>query len=164
MTLNNNLRAVLKSKNTRTVRDNKVVRVKLDIPWVEVQGNDIELDNVMEWLDVNVGSEIDFGVGPFIDEGQEEIGDFSNSNVEEVEGDHSLPPHWPMPVLPLGQFDRVSFDDTEWGVIGRDDHSYRVVEKSESQYGTPVENEVSLTVAQLSDMVVDADKIVIEKE
>ena len=164
MTLNNNLRAVLKSKNTRTVRDNKVVRVKLDVPWVEVQGNDIELDNVMEWLDVNVGSEIDFGVGPFIDEGQEEIGNFSDPDTKEVQGDFSLPPHWPMPALPLERFDRVSFDGREFGVIGRDDHSYRVVEKSESQYGTPVENEVSLTVTQLSEMVMDADKIVIEKE
>lgn len=48
----------LKSKNTRTVRKKKVVRLKIDIPYQEMSNREIGTEDAMEWLDFRVGKQI----------------------------------------------------------------------------------------------------------
>lgn len=64
------MKTELKKKSTRTVHGQKVVRLRLDIPYDEVEEAEADDQDMLEWLDANVDSEVSFSIGPFEDEDQ----------------------------------------------------------------------------------------------
>lgn len=64
------MRAKLKRKTTRTVHGNKVVRLRIDVPFAALDEEGGDNQDVNKWLDNNVDSEVDFAIGPFMDEDQ----------------------------------------------------------------------------------------------
>lgn len=67
------MRAELKRKSTRTVHGNKVVRLRIDIPYHDIADGEGEIDDILEWLDIHVDREVSFSIGPFEDENQTDL-------------------------------------------------------------------------------------------
>lgn len=61
------MEAELKRKTTRTVHGEKVVRLRLDVPYQEVKEAERAEQDMLEWLDTNVDSSIMLQLGPFED-------------------------------------------------------------------------------------------------
>lgn len=66
--------ANLISKNTRTRYDEKVVRLTFDIPYQEARTRVIEGEDLMEFLDIRVGSQVGLRIVPLDEERQERLG------------------------------------------------------------------------------------------
>lgn len=73
------MKTELKKKTVRTVHGEKVVRLRLDIPYSEVEEAEESGQDMLRWLDANVDSEISASIGPFEDDEQ--------SQLQEVEED-----------------------------------------------------------------------------
>jgi len=63
--------AKLKKVATRTLRNKKVTRLRIDIPHNKVQKMDIDEETAIKWLSQNVNSEISVKVGPLEDDEQD---------------------------------------------------------------------------------------------
>lgn len=63
----------LVSKTVRTVYQKKVVRLTIDVPFDRVQSDDIDEEDLLEWLDNNVDSEIGFEVTALEEQDQDVI-------------------------------------------------------------------------------------------
>jgi hypothetical protein len=59
------------SKTVRTVYEKKVVRLTIDFPYKEMESGLVDEDEMMEWLDNKVGSEISMEVQALADDDQE---------------------------------------------------------------------------------------------
>lgn len=64
------MKGELKRKSTRTVHGEKVVRLRIDIPYSQVEEVEGENQDFLKWLDANVDDQINFEVGPFEDDDQ----------------------------------------------------------------------------------------------
>ena len=64
------MKGELSKKSTRTVYDEKVVRLQVDIPFEAIEEAEEDGQSLMEWLDLHVDREINFNLGPFEDDGQ----------------------------------------------------------------------------------------------
>lgn len=80
------MKGELKRKTTRTVHGNKVVRLRLDIPYSAIEDEQNEGQDILEWLDVRVDSPVDFELSTFVDEDQQAIEE-AVQEMEEEEGD-----------------------------------------------------------------------------
>lgn len=69
------MRGTLKRKTVRTVHGRKVIRLRIDVPYDEVNEEGSEGQDVHEWLDKKVNEKIGFDILPFDDEDQVEIED-----------------------------------------------------------------------------------------
>lgn len=67
------MKAELNKKTVRTVYGEKVARVELDIPYDELKDAENEEQDILKWLDANVGTDVSFQIGPFEDEQQHEL-------------------------------------------------------------------------------------------
>lgn len=67
------MRTELKRKTTRTVHGEKVVRLRLDVPYEEVEEAEEEGQDMLEWLDSNVDTDVSFQIGPFEDDDQVQL-------------------------------------------------------------------------------------------
>lgn len=72
------MKTELKRKTTRTVHGEKVVRLRLDIPYAEVEEAERDDQDMMKWLDQQVDSEVSFTIGPFEDDDQMAIEQVEN--------------------------------------------------------------------------------------
>lgn len=61
----------LKKVSTRTLRNKKVTRLRIDIPHKTVQDKDIDDEDAIKWLANNVDSEVGVSIGPLGDDEQE---------------------------------------------------------------------------------------------
>jgi hypothetical protein len=59
------------SESVRTVYDKKVVRLTIDFPYEQMESGLVDEDEMMEWLDHKVGSEISLEVKALADDDQE---------------------------------------------------------------------------------------------
>ncbi len=69
------MKSELHSVETRTVYDKKVTRVTLEIPYGSVEGECVDGEDLIDWLNNNVGTDIRVSLGPFGDEDQTKLGD-----------------------------------------------------------------------------------------
>lgn len=60
----------LKSREVRTVREQKVLRVKVDIPYSHAKDAKLTDEDLLEWLDRRVGNEVGFNFTTLENEGQ----------------------------------------------------------------------------------------------
>lgn len=60
----------LKSKEVRTVREQKILRVTVDVPLGHAKEKSIDGNNVLPYLDNRVGESIGFRIHALEDEGQ----------------------------------------------------------------------------------------------
>lgn len=67
------MKAELNSKEVRTVYGSKVVRLKIDIDYSEIEDAEVEDGDILKWLDNKVDGDVEFRIGPFEDEGQEHL-------------------------------------------------------------------------------------------
>jgi outer membrane usher protein FimD/PapC len=68
----------LKRKEVRTRYDQKIMRVEVDIPYQAVQNEEMDGDDVVEWVESNVGELIGFEFTALEDQDQQtllEVGD-----------------------------------------------------------------------------------------
>lgn len=65
------VRGELKSVDTRTVHNKKVVRLTFDIPYHALDGDNIESQDKLRWLMSRVDSDISLCVAPITDGAQE---------------------------------------------------------------------------------------------
>lgn len=63
----------LNRKTTRTVHGEKIVRVRIDVPYDQIKEAEGDDQDLLKWLDAHVDREISFSIGPFEDEQQEEL-------------------------------------------------------------------------------------------
>lgn len=69
------MKGELRTKSTRTVYSEKVVTLELDIPYSQVEEAETGSQDMLKWLDNNVGTEVSFQLGPFEDESQVKLED-----------------------------------------------------------------------------------------
>lgn len=64
------LKGELKQKTTRTVHGDKVVRLRIDVPYSEFDGEGDENQDLQKWLEVRVGRMVNMEFSDFVDEKQ----------------------------------------------------------------------------------------------
>lgn len=77
------MKGELKRKTTRTVHGEKVVRLRLDIPFSSIEAAEEEGQDMNKWLDHQVDSEVNFSIGPFEDDNQAALSSLAASGEEE---------------------------------------------------------------------------------
>jgi len=73
------MRAELKRKTVRTVHGEKVVRLRIDVPYSVVEQHGNEDDDLGEWLDVRIGNMVNIDFSDFKDKDQMDIKDLHES-------------------------------------------------------------------------------------
>lgn len=63
----------LKKVSTRTLRNKKVTRLRIDIPHKRLKESEIDEEDAIKWLSNNVDSEIGIGIGALTDDEQERL-------------------------------------------------------------------------------------------
>lgn len=64
------MRGELKRKSTRTVHGDKVVRLRIDIRYDELEEVQRDGQDILKWLDMSVDEMIRLNIGPFEDDNQ----------------------------------------------------------------------------------------------
>lgn len=67
------MKGILKRKTTRELHGDKICRLRIDIPYSEISNEGSEGQDVHQWLDHKVGSEVSFTLGDIFDEDQREL-------------------------------------------------------------------------------------------
>lgn len=63
----------LKSKNVRTVRDKKVMRLQIDIPYQQTKGTEVDGEKMSNWTERRVGELVGFDLTALEDQNQETL-------------------------------------------------------------------------------------------
>lgn len=60
----------LKKKAVRTLKDKKILRLRIDIPWEELDKADMDEEELLLWLDSRVDEKVSLKLGPVEDDNQ----------------------------------------------------------------------------------------------
>jgi len=78
------MKGELKRKTTRTVHGDKVVRLRIDIPYENIQEEGDGNQNLNKWMDMRVDKMLNIEFSDFVDEDQVGLEELSE-RAEEVE-------------------------------------------------------------------------------